>query len=691
MLLQELPTSFKRLWESIKNSSSNTIHHHSALAESMLLSQFDTNGDGHISTSELAVNLSEFIKNVQAMSVQQLQPKTWWAWFAQEWPLMDWKLGVFLWRTFGGILLLLTLSSIVPGTLHGWTARLLRWPILALVYFLVAVELVVYIVIRLFIRLAEYIFARPKHRKLRRLMESAQTYEEWFAYATELDQSQKRDVWLQQDDDESLTRTGVRYNWTFIRQLMKDMHAARQRGDDVLALAALENCTRKNVGGIMSEDLFSYSNSGQPKKMVVDFINEVVTTTHWVTQEAAKIPPPTSSSTPMNNNDSNNNNMEQAKNNNSLTYTVNMQEEARKEKDRLWKSLVELFAPNLLRDQGHSSSASLSGSMHSGGDSSNSSSPKKDNDKTKNEIDDLPMELPSVHREQVLNFLKRARAAYGRTALCLSGGAMMGLYHFGHILGLIEAGGILPHIISGTSAGSIVGAIICTRTDEELKETLTPQVIIKFMTCFRRPWGERAKSLWRTGNMFDFDEWAELIRWFTNGDMTFEEAYHKTGRVFCITLSSTTKKAPPVLLNYLSAPRVTIASAVLASAAVPGFIPPVSLQYKDKKGLVRGYNTHANDKGKDQTYFDGSIRQDIPVAGLAEMLNCQFFIACQCNPHVVPFFFNAKGGVGRPSRWSSGAQEHSWRGGFLLAALEMYLKVGLSKTLSDLVEYMFFG
>jgi hypothetical protein len=76
----------------------------------------------------------------------------------------------------------------------------------------------------------------------------------------------------------------------------------------------------------------------------------------------------------------------------------------------------------------------------------------------------------------------------------------------------------------------------------------------------------------------------------------------------------------------------------------------------------------------DETYFDGSIEQDIPVSGLAEMLNCQFFVACQANPHVVPFFFNSKGGVGSPSRWSSGEHEASWRGGFLLAALEMYLK-----------------
>jgi hypothetical protein len=37
--------------------------------------------------------------------------------------------------------------------------------------------------------------------------------------------------------------------------------------------------------------------------------------------------------------------------------------------------------------------------------------------------------------------------------------------------------------------------------------------------------------------------------------------------------------------------------------------------------------------------------------------------------------------VGRPSRWSSGTQESSWRGGFLLAALEMYLKTDMKAKL----------
>ena len=111
-----------------------------------------------------------------------------------------------------------------------------------------------------------------------------------------------------------------------------------------------------------------------------------------------------------------------------------------------------------------------------------------------------------------------------------------------------------------------------------------------------------------------------------------------------------------------------IASAVVASASVPGFINATKLQVKDENGNIR-YQAKS-----DEAYRDGSIDSDIPMTGLAEMLNCRFFLAAQANPHIVPFFYNAKGDVGRPSRWSSGARDDSWRGGFLLSALEMYLK-----------------
>ena len=271
-------------------------------------------------------------------------------------------------------------------------------------------------------------------------------------------------------------------------------------------------------------------------------------------------------------------------------------------------------------------------------------------------------------REQFKTFLKRARAAYGRTALCLSGGGMMGCYHFGTIKALFQEN-ILPHIISGTSAGSVVASMVCTRTDEEIRRDLRPDILVDKLKCFSASWPDRFRNVVDKGCLFDKEEWLTLIKWFTCGDLTFEEAYKKTGRILCITLSASTKKAPPVLVNYITAPDVTIASAIVASAAVPGFIKPVVLMKKGHDGIVR-----AQGENKDEAYWDGSIDQDIPKNGLAEMFNCQFFLASQCNPHIVPFFHNSKGCVAQPSRWTRGMAQDSWRGGFLLAALEMYLK-----------------
>ena len=62
---------------------------------------------------------------------------------------------------------------------------------------------------------------------------------------------------------------------------------------------------------------------------------------------------------------------------------------------------------------------------------------------------------------------------------------------------------------------------------------------------------------------------------------------------------------------------MTITSAIVSSAAVPGFIDAMRLQVKDENGKVR-------DQGKQaEEYRDGSIDSDIPVNGLAEMLNCR--------------------------------------------------------------------
>jgi predicted acylesterase/phospholipase RssA len=638
---ENLSATLGDLWERALLAQQSAAAHNSSIAE-FLTHSFDTNRDGLISPGEL-LNMTEIINRFQQqLARSNSAPMTFWTWFSREWPLMDWKIGLFLWRTFGGILVVLFFLSIIPGRLHSLSGNILRWPILFLTYSLIGAELIVYTVIRLAIRIAESLVAKPKHRALRRKMAQSRSYEEWYQHAAALDISQKRDKW------QRTVNSNSRYNWALIRQLMQDMRQARAKQDILLAEAVLQQCTRKNVGGIMSEDLFSYTNTGEPKFIVKEFIDEVDKTLHWITDESIRLT-----------RDSNSEGTKDRQ-----TYERTLQQKVRKEKDRLWKSVLSWAMLNFTDDHHNNAASLLPPGAQDDAPRKRLPSEHTISSDGSHISESVPQSLPHFHREELIAYLKRARSAYGRTALCLSGGAMMGLYHFGHLLGLMETDS-LPFIISGTSAGSVIGAVLCTRTNEELRRDLSPEVIGLRMKCFARPWPDRIRSVFKNGHMFSGEDWLEMIEWFTCGKMTFQEAYLKTGRTFCITLASTTKKAPPVLLNHTTAPHITLASAVVASAAVPFFIKPVRLQIKDANGTVRSAG--------DETYFDGSIEHDIPINGLAEQLNCQFFVAAQCNPHVVPFFFNPKGGVGNPSRWSSGEHEASWRGGFLLAALEMYL------------------
>jgi len=608
---------------------------------------------------------------------------------------MDWKIGVFLWQTFGGILLVIALLSIMPGRLHTWSGKVLRWPILALTYLLIGVEFVVYIAIRLVIRVIEAIVANPKHRALRsKMAELSSSYQEWYEYAAELDKSQKRNEWQNSTSDE----TSYQYNWILIRQLVEDMREARLvKKDPIQALAVLQQCTRKNVGGIMNEDLFTKTYTGEPKFIVMEFIDEVTKALCWVTDQTLVLEEARAALEAEQKAMGKRRKQNKKPHRSSFSYETNFRQQSRMEREKIWRSLVAFATFDFGATTGYGDNGD-NNDRDSDSDNETNTQDENENDNpvgiaarppgtpiridaaseaTQQQRPPSPTSSsvtssnsnasspPPINREQLLRFLKRARNAYGKTALCLSGGSMMGLYHLGHLKGLMETD-CLPDIVSGCSAGSAIGAVLCTRTNDELHRDLDPQVIGPHLRCFDRTWSECIASVWKTGNLFDGDEWLDMIKWFTLGDITFEEAYQKTGRVLCVALAATAKKTPPILINYISAPNVTIASAVVASAAVPGFVSPQKLQTKDPDGTVRSAGP--------ETYFDGSIRHDIPTAGLSEMLNCHFFVACQCNPHIVPFFFNPKGGVGRPSRWSGGEQETSWRGGFLLAALEMYLK-----------------
>ncbi|KAK2810131.1 hypothetical protein FQN49_008557, partial [Arthroderma sp. PD_2] len=99
-------------------------------------------------------------------------------------------------------------------------------------------------------------------------------------------------------------------------------------------------------------------------------------------------------------------------------------------------------------------------------------------------------------RDQSL-FFKHLDTNFGRTALCLSGGATFSYYHFGVVRALLD-NDVLPDVISGTSGGALIAALVATRTDSELKQLLVPALAYKIKAC-RDGFSTWLKRWWLTG------------------------------------------------------------------------------------------------------------------------------------------------------------------------------------------------
>lgn len=264
---------------------------------------------------------------------------------------------------------------------------------------------------------------------------------------------------------------------------------------------------------------------------------------------------------------------------------------------------------------------------------------------------------------------KHIHANYGRTALCLSGGASFAYYHLGLVKALVDAD-LLPDVITGTSGGALIAGLVATRTNDELKQLLIPALSQRINACRESAtvWFPR---WWKTGARFDSVDWAQRCSWWTRGSMTFREAYERTGRILNVTCVPADPHSPTILCNYLTSPDCVIWSAVLASAAVPGILNPVVLMMKTRDGTLAPYSFG-------HKWKDGSLRTDIPIKALNTQFNVNFTIVSQVNPHINLFFFSSRGSVGHPVTHRKG---RGWRGGYLMSAFEHYLKLDMNKWL----------
>ena len=228
--------------------------------------------------------------------------------------------------------------------------------------------------------------------------------------------------------------------------------------------------------------------------------------------------------------------------------------------------------------------------------------------------------LPPMRKRR---FLKRAARSFGRSALLLSGGASLGLFHVG-VVEELQAEGLLPRVITGSSAGSIMSGIVATHTDSEMADKFQAENLdfdwVKMFGLYEMMKGKSVLDQKLLQKSID----SNIPK------MTFLEAYQHTNRILNITVSPADSHQFPRLLNYLTAPNVLIRRAALASCAIPGLFPPVHLRARNFAGKSVGYMPQSS-------WIDGSVHEDIPKEKINRLHNINHYIVSQTNPHIVPF------------------------------------------------------
>ncbi|CAK7242852.1 MAG: triacylglycerol lipase [Sporothrix thermara] len=288
------------------------------------------------------------------------------------------------------------------------------------------------------------------------------------------------------------------------------------------------------------------------------------------------------------------------------------------------------------------------------------------------------------------------RQSFGRTTLVFQGGSIFGACHLGVARALFLCG-LLPRIITGTGTGALIAALLGTHTDEELPDLLNgvgidlsafdavrkrkeqrqgrqhgdysnnsnnsgdsgsqKGVYSSFSRTFRTRWEtlhRRLARFWNEGYFLDVTVLEQCVR-DNAGDMTFEEAYRRTGRTLNITVVTGGAADVPSVLNYVTAPNVLIwtaavasnASSVVSDAATAAWYGrrQTAILCKDvvdvdgdgeSRCVIKPWPLADAVHFRHWTYGSYGTRHS-PLQRLAQLFNVNHFIVSQARPYLVPF------------------------------------------------------
>ncbi|CAH03033.1 bifunctional triglyceride lipase/lysophosphatidylethanolamine acyltransferase [Kluyveromyces lactis] len=267
--------------------------------------------------------------------------------------------------------------------------------------------------------------------------------------------------------------------------------------------------------------------------------------------------------------------------------------------------------------------------------------------------------LLTAHPEVVQRtFFQRCKLSLGATALALQGGSLFGLFHLGVLKGLLDRN-LLPNIINGTSMGACVASMACCLSDGELEDLLTGNRLvstIKRDTALMKECGygnidehfnigTLVENVVHNGYSKDVYLFIKFIQKSVIGDLTFEEAFQRTGKVLNIVVHPTNKNICPNLLNYVTTPNVLISSAIDCSFGTNTISKNTWLLGKNIENKIVDYldrkEPHYQElKFSAPQYVQDSSQLEAPYTRLTELFNVNNFIVSLARPYLAPLALN---------------------------------------------------
>jgi TAG lipase / steryl ester hydrolase / phospholipase A2 / LPA acyltransferase len=231
----------------------------------------------------------------------------------------------------------------------------------------------------------------------------------------------------------------------------------------------------------------------------------------------------------------------------------------------------------------------------------------------------LSAAVPQVDAAHPLIVQLRAHAP--RSALMLSGGGKLGNYHIGVVRRLL-ADRLLPNVVSGSSAGAFIAALLATRTDAELTELLRGEA--------RELASDSLAGALEAASVAFSQPGLRLFLERLIPDMTLAEARQLSGRNVNIVVAREKDEGGGRVLNADVTPDVLIRDAVVASCAIPYVYPAARIGERTPDGRTGFLADGAR-------FIDGSLHADLPAAWLRERCGATNLVASVVNPYELPF------------------------------------------------------